>query len=312
VRAELRALASQQHAHRGRFVGYVVIYGAPPWATASPHGCISPGAGPTALALSEEGLTAYRGMVASLILLTRAEGADLRYWSAWNEPNQPAFISPQREHCSVESPSVAPGEYARVVRALGSALDAAPGDQRLVVGETAAYDTPRPTATATVEFVRGLPRDVICASDIWAQHAYVGTKGARRASLGADPGLAGSEALLASLERALDARGCPGPPKRIWITETGVGGPKPGGPRPHDPDALRGQCRAMAAALRSWYDDLRVDAAFQFTFREDDHYPVGLADVNLTRAFPTYDLWRAWGGRSAGDPPPALPAACAG
>ena len=153
---------------------------------------------------------------------------------------------------------------------------------------------------------------MVCASDIWAQHAYVGTEGiGTAADLAGDPGRAGSASLIRGLVRALDARGC-SQPKRIWITETGVGGPKPGGPRPTDPAALREQCRAMAAALRTWYRAPRVDAAFQYTFREDNTYPVGLVDTGLTRAYPTYDLLRAWGRRaSPSDPPPAVPSSCA-
>ena len=312
VRGQLRALATQQHEHPGRFLGYVVFFGAPPWATAPKHGCVPPNVDPTGYALSDAGRAAYRKFVGDLIGVAREEGADLRYFSPWNEPNQPAFLSPQRESCDVNAPPLSPGSYAALVRQLRVALDDAPGDQQLVLGETAAYDTPRPTATSTAEFVDGLPHDVVCASDIWAQHAYVGTEGiGTAADLAGDPGRAGSASLIRGLVRALDARGC-SQPKRIWITETGVGGPKPGGPRPTDPAALREQCRAMAAALRTWYRAPRVDAAFQYTFREDNTYPVGLVDTGLTRAYPTYDLLRAWGRRaSPSDPPPAVPSSCA-
>jgi hypothetical protein len=67
----------------------------------------------------------------------------------------------------------------------------------------------------------------------------------------------------------------------------------------------------MAAALATWYRAPRVDAAFQYTFREDDSYPVGLVDTGLTRAYPTYDLWRAWGRRAfPTDEAPPLPSDC--
>jgi hypothetical protein len=311
LRGQLRALAAQQRAHPGRFVGYVVLFGAPPWATAPAHGCVPPGADPTSLTLSDDGLAAYRRFVAGVLQVAREEGADLRYWSAWNEPNQPAFLAPQRDSCHVNAPAVSPGAYAQLVRQLGGALDAAPGEHQLVLGETAAYDTPRPTATSTVEFIEGLPRDVVCASNIWAQHAYVGTEGIGPvADLAGDPGAAGSTAFLAQVEHALDARGCE-QQKRIWITETGVGGAKPGSPRPTDPAALRQQCRAFASALDAWYRAPRVDAAFQYTFREDNSYPVGLVNTGLSEAYPTYDLLRAWGQRvSSTDPAPPLPAAC--
>lgn len=235
----------------------------------------------------------------------------VRLWVPWNEPNQPAFLSPQRDVCHVNAPAVSPDEYAALVRELRVTLDEAPGDQQLVLGETAAYDTPRPTAASTVEFVDGLPQDVVCASDIWAQHAYVGTEGIGPvADLAGDPGKAGSAQLLTALEHALDLRGC-SREKRIWITETGVGGPKPGGPRPTSAAALRGQCRALNAALQAWYRAPRVDAAFQYTFREDNTYPVGLVNTGLTETYPTYDLLRAWSDRAfPTDRPPPLPTQC--
>ncbi|HVS28170.1 MAG TPA: hypothetical protein VHE14_01365, partial [Solirubrobacteraceae bacterium] len=85
----------------------------------------------------------------------------------------------------------------------------------------------------------------------------------------------------------------------------------PGGPRPTDGASLRAGCRAMDSALRRWYRDPRVDVAVQYTFRQDDQFPVGLAASALTRAYPTYDLWRAWGARAPQDPPPSLPGSCA-
>ena len=75
---------------------------------------------------------------------------------------------------------------------------------------------------------------------------------------------------------------------------------------------MRADCRALHAAFRRWRADPRVDAAFQYTFRDDPVFPVGLADAALGRAWPTYDLWRAWGGERGPDgPAPALPAGCA-
>ena len=64
--------------------------------------------------------------------------------------------------------------------------------------------------------------------------------------------------------------------------------------------------------LARWWADPWVTAAFQYTLREDPGFPVGLASSDLTRLYPTFALWRAWGARArATDPPPPLPAACA-
>jgi len=310
VRAQLRALAQRRQVDGGGWEPYVVVFGAPGWATVERSGCVPDAVGPTGLAVAPEHRAAYGRLIAGLIEAGREEGIPLRLFSAWNEPNQPAFIAPQRRRCDVASPTVSADSYAGLVRALRDALDAAPGDQRIVLGETAGYDRPLPTATGAAEFVRALPEDVVCAGDVWAQHAYVGgSRPGPAADLAADADRSASADLLAELERALDARGCPRP-KRIWITETGVGGDKPGAPRPRSPEALRDGCRAMHAALRTWAQNRRVDAAFQYTFREDDSYPVGLVDTALNRAYPTYDLWRAWAARPPGAPAPELPAAC--
>jgi hypothetical protein len=67
---------------------------------------------------------------------------------------------------------------------------------------------------------------------------------------------------------------------RVWITETGA-------------SAGRRACPRMRSALRAWARDPRVDAAFQYSFRDDPVFPVGLADAALTELRPVY---RAWAG----------------
>jgi hypothetical protein len=308
VREELEAVASMQ-ARYGGFEVLVVPLFTPPWAAAPASGCEPPGTQPTARPPAD--LATYRAYIRALLATAREAGVQLRYWSPWNEPNHPAFLSPQRARCDTSSPALAPAAYARLARAMKAELDAAPGEQEMLVGELAGYESPRPTAASVTEFVDALPRDVVCASRIWSQHAYVGQPGAGRgADFAGDPGLDAAAGLLAGLKRSLAAKRC-ARPLRIWITETGVGGERAGLERSTDPAQLAAGCRAMARALRSWYADPRVDAAFQYTFRQADGFPVGLADQGLTTPFPTYDLWLAWSGNRAADaPPPPLPAAC--
>jgi hypothetical protein len=63
----------------------------------------------------------------------------------------------------------------------------------------------------------------------------------------------------------------------------------------------REACLAMDGALRYWATDPRVDAAFQYTFREDSAFPVGLADPGLDRLYRSYEAWQAWS--TPGAPP---------
>jgi hypothetical protein len=269
LRDQLRALAARQRDDPGRWEALVVITGTPEWAA------VRCGSGESA---APRDLDAYRGLIRAVSAEAAAQGARLRYWSPWNEANHPYFLAPQRRGCADP-----PGAYARLARALGAALQ--PG-QELVLGELAGLHRRTPNTTTVREFVAGLPRDVVCASPIWGQHAYVG---------GRDP--------VDDLAGAIARFGCDAEPA-IWITETGAGagGPGPGEERTTTP--AKG-CRRMAARLERWYRDPRVAAAFQYTLREDDTFPTGLVTTALDRAYPALGLWQAWGAREdPADPPP--------
>jgi hypothetical protein len=296
---QLAAIASLQRAGLGVPQVEIVIAGVPAWAANPPSGCERSNTGPSARPITAQGLEAYKALIGQLVALAAEQGATVQWWSPWNEPNHPAFISPQRATCAKDAPSLAPAVYAQFVLAAKAALDAAPGDQQLVLGEMAGTTVPSPRRSTVQEMVAALPDSVVCLSRTWSQHDY--------AQVRPDPDKPDP---VATLEAALDARPCT-KGARIWVTETGVGGADPGGNRPLSETSLRAQCRAQDALLRRWAEDPRVDAAFQYTFREDTAYPVGLADAALTRLYPTYDLWAAYGAREPSDPPPALPGACA-
>ena len=83
------------------------------------------------------------------------EGADLPYWSPWNEPNHPAFISPQRPECDPAVASTAPAAYTQLARTMQQALVDAPGDQELVLGETAGLLKDTRYVTSVPDFIAG-------------------------------------------------------------------------------------------------------------------------------------------------------------
>jgi hypothetical protein len=295
LRALLRAVRARQLADAGWHV-VVTIYGTPSWAVATdapPGDCIR---SPAARAPD---LGAYEAFVRSLVELGRQEQVQLDYWSPWNEPNHPLFLGPQHAGCSVEGERLMPAVYADIVRAMIRARGTSSG---LILGELAAIRTEGADSTSFGNFIDALPDDIVCSGAIWAQHAYVlNSAGAP----GAPPAAAD---LIDPISSALAARNCP---KQLWLTETGVGAPHTNEPRPTDPARQLAECRAMQAAMRSWADDPRVDAAFQYTFREDPVFRVGLADSALTRLYSAYPVWQAWGGTSgSGEPvPPELCAA---
>jgi hypothetical protein len=287
ITEQLQALASRQR--EGGWQAVVVILNTPRWAASPPSGCEKPGTQPGARPPSQAGLTAYAQLVKDILAAAARTGAQLRFWSAWNEPNLNAFVSPQRNTCDASSPSLAPDAYAGIVRTLQGALAGAPGDPQIVLGETAGLLQDTPYRTSVQSFIAGLPRDVVCASTVWSQHGYIG---------GPDP--------VPAVLKALKARGC-GRPFTIWMTETGVG-PTP--KRLSAADAIkdpRAGCLALHRRLVTWWRDPAVTVAFQYEFRSDPAFPSGLVSADLRTAAPALAEWTAWGGgREPTAPPPAV------
>ncbi|HEV2061028.1 MAG TPA: hypothetical protein VGR11_16880 [Solirubrobacteraceae bacterium] len=230
-------------------------------------------------------LGAYRHFLRALNALADKVGVKIDFITPWNEPNHPAFLQPQRARCSVRSPAVAPRAYARLVR---TAVKELRYGQRIVLGSLAGLQRPRVYGAGVAEFIRGLPHDVACIQAPFAQHAYIGAPGRNgRAPRAASVASAARHGLLDGVIAALDAEGC-GHEKPLWIAETGT---------------FDHRCEAMSAALRSWAMHDRIDAAFQFTFRESRDYPVGLVSPSLRDTHRSYRAWGAFAGS-----PPRLPA----
>jgi hypothetical protein len=287
VREQLAALASRQR--EGGWEALVVISGTPEWAARGAHGCERKGVTAQSRMPAEHARPAYRKLIADVLAVAQQEGAQLKWWSAWNEPNHPYFSSPQRAACTKHSPALAPAAYAGLVSELQAALVAAPGEQDWVLGELAGLERPGRRSTSVKEFLAGLPAPLVCSAKVISQHAYVG---------GVDP--------VDAVQRAVAAHGCATQP-RVWITETGAGFPPADLSAALQSASRREACEQMDAQLARWYADPRVDAAFQYTLREDDRFKTGLVTTDLTAAFPTLALWQAWGARARPtDPPPAV------
>ena len=206
VRAQLEALAAAQRAEPGPLHRHGGLHRhARRRSPAPPHGCerddvlaaLAPAATRRARRLPPGGpRRARRGGRA---------GADVPYWSPWNEPNHPYFLSPQRARCSAAAPLARPRAVRRLARAMLAELDAAPGEQRLVLGETAGLFEPQVHDHAR-------PR-------LRARRSRAGSSAAPRST--ASTATSTARTPSRAVARALDAFGCPRPP-RIWITETGI------------------------------------------------------------------------------------------
>ncbi len=300
IAGELAAIASQQKADPGGYQVVLDLLGTPAWAAASPHGCERGADEAFARPLRPAAILAYRALIADLLALGRREHVALRWWSPWNEPNDPRFITPQRATCSADGAPLSPLVYAQLARAAASELASAGPGHELLLGELGGYSDGSPHRTSVGQFVAALPADVLCLSHTWAVHAY------------AVQGRAEPPDPVGLLEQALAARGGCGSSASIWVTEAGAGAANPGRPRTGAPGEELAGCEALAAQVLGWYSDPRVAAILQFSFRDDPAFPVGLISSDLSHAYRVYGMWlKLAKARAAGLAPPTPAQACA-
>ena len=191
LRDQLQALAARQR--EGGWETLVVMSGTPEWAARPAGGCerdnTTPRSRPRARhgdlhavrrARARRGARAGRGAASTGARGTSPTTRTSSRRSGWS--------------ATATRPSAAVAPYVEMARALKAGLDAAPGDQQLVLGELAGLDRSRPMTTSVSEFVADIPEDMACGSAIWTQHGYVG---------GRDP--------VDDLERALARKGCKTP-----------------------------------------------------------------------------------------------------
>ncbi len=232
VKDQLAALASRQKQHKGGWEVLVVITGTPDWAARPGGGCERPDTQPRSRAPKASAMADYRKLVEDVIALGAQVGVKLRYWSAWNEPNHPFFISPQRATCDASAPSLAVKRYAEITRNLKRVLDDAPGDQQYVLGELAGLDTSKSRSTSIQEFLRELPTPIVCGSTVISQHGYVS---------GINPA-------------PLDIKGAASHHCKqkhvVWMTETGAGAPHAGEAKRTSEAAELRSCRQLHKRLK--------------------------------------------------------------
>ncbi|MDP2709599.1 MAG: hypothetical protein Q8O56_00150 [Solirubrobacteraceae bacterium] len=283
LRGQLQAIKQRQDRDGGWKI-LAVPYFTPLWAMAGPPtGCQKARSRHARAQMPR--IAAYRTFLRGLNALADKVGVKIDYVTPWNEPNHPAFLQPQRASCTSRAKAVAPQAYARLARAAAKELRY---EQTLVLGSLAGLGQSRVYGAGAAEFIRGLPRDVACLDGPFAQHAYIGRPGRGGANPPrANPATAASSGLIGDVLAALDAKRCP-TSKPLWISETGT---------------FDRRCEAMSAALRSWARNDRVEAAFQYTFRESRDYPVGLVSPTLRQVYPSYRAWLAFAGAPLQVPP---------
>ena len=151
----------------------------------------------------------------------------VRYWLAWNEPNNPVFLKPQFQRVGQTWVYKAAQDYAKICAAVYSGVHATMlRDEKVGCGVTSPRGNNAPTSdrpsTSPLAFLRAVKRAGLTRFDAWAHHPYYGSKletpttPPRNTNGGAPTAvtLGNMGALIDELTKLYGS-------KRFWITEYG-------------------------------------------------------------------------------------------
>jgi hypothetical protein len=186
----------------------------------------------------------------------------VRYWMAWNEPNNPVFLSPQFRKVGRRFLPWSPRIYSQMCNAIYSGVKTVRSSNKVACGVTAprgnnAARTSRPSLSP-IFFAKGM-RTWRARYDAYAHHPYYGHRSETPTSR---PKVKGSTAvLLGNINDLVRVIGN----KRLWITEYGYQTP---------PDrvfgvSFRTQARYVSQSFAIGRRHPRVDMMLWFLLRDD-------------------------------------------
>ena len=214
----------------------------------------------------------------------------VRYWLAWNEPNNPIWLAPQVQRGRFVSPRT----YARICNAVVQGIKSTliRGNQ-VGCGVTAPRGNNAPRSSrpslSPLAFVRGMKRWGARGFDAYAHHPYYGrpsetprTRPPARTAI-----TLGNIGLLDREVRRLYG------PKRLWLTEYGY--------QTRPQDRIFGVSYAKQAAyLRQAYTIAkrhpRIDMLLWFMLRDDTNRSIGWQSGFLTasgKKKPSFNVFRS-------------------
>jgi len=191
----------------------------------------------------------------------------VKYWLAWNEPNNPAFLSPQFRKVGKRYVTQSPADYAKICNAIvqgvhGTAIKG----EKVGCGVTAPRGNNKARgvrpALSPLVFLRGMKRAGAKGFDAYAHHPYYGKPNetpttpppARTAVT-----LGNINTLIKEVTRLYGA-------KRIWLTEYGY--------QTKPPDNIFGvsfanQAKYLTQAFNIARKNPRIDMMLWFLMRDD-------------------------------------------
>jgi Glycosyl hydrolase catalytic core len=173
-------------------------------------------------------------------------------WLAWNEPNNPVFLTPQFVRVRGNWRMASPTAYAHICNAIYAGVHAVGGPEQVACGATAPRGSNQPNgfrpSIAPLAFLVAVKRAGLRTFDAWAHHPYYGAPDQTPATQHVGPHaieLGNIGTLIATLTRLYG-------PKRVWITEYGY--------QTKPPDDFFGvSWEKQAAYLREAYEIARAN-----------------------------------------------------
>jgi hypothetical protein len=244
------------------------IIGTPGWANGGKRWNRAPTSGSTLRAFAYAAATRYSGTYVP-------EGAEeplpaVRLWLAWNEPNDPVFLTPQYRKVGRNKYVIASGKsYARICNAVVGGVHATLlRNEKIGCGATAPRGNDKPggarPSVSPLNFLRAMKKGGARGFNAYAHHPYYGspseTPGARPSS-GITLGNIGR--LTRAVSRLYG-------PKRIWVTEYGY--------QTKPPDPFFGvpwarQARYLSQAFKMARRNPRIDMMIWFLLRDERRRP---------------------------------------
>jgi hypothetical protein len=191
----------------------------------------------------------------------------VRYWLAWNEPNNPAMLAPQFRRAGARWVIQSATDYVRICRAVYDGVHATVlTGEKVGCGLTAPRGNNRPRgarpSVSPLVFVRALKKAGLRRFDAYAHHPYYGAPSETprtRPPASTTITLGNIDALLSELTRLWG-------PKRLWITEYGY--------QTNPPDRTFGvSYRQQALYLKQAYaiarGHPRIDMMLWFLLRDE-------------------------------------------
>jgi hypothetical protein len=217
----------------------------------------------------------------------------VRFWTAWNEPNNPIFLFPQYRRVGRRWVIQSAINYAKICNAVYDGIHGTKiGGELVACGVTAPHGNDTPTgfrpSVSPLRFLRAAKTAGMKRFDVYAHHPYYGGKsqtprsppGSRRSVT-----LGNIGALLREITRLYG-------PKHLWITEYGY--------QTNPPDrtigvSLAKQALYLKEAFAIARRNPRIDMMVWFLLRDEPNVPAGwqsgLFDLRGHRK-PAYNAFR--------------------